>query len=82
MQKAAAAGDDKYAVVGTVNLDFRSLYLHYECAVWMYGCSAVADVKKDFEKIIEVSEQITTPKKRMLISRVTLSILKAFSPLM
>lgn len=41
----------------------------------------IADVKKDFEKIIEVSEQITTPKKRMLISRVALSILKAFSPL-
>lgn len=74
--------DDKYAVVGTVNLDFRSLYLHYECAVWMYGCSAVSDIKKDFEKIIDVSEQITTPKKRLLISRVALSILKAFSPLM
>ena len=74
--------DDKYAVVGTVNLDFRSLYLHYECAVWMYKCSVLADIKKDFDEIFKVSEQITKPKKRMLISRIALSILKAFSPLL
>lgn len=74
--------DDKYAVVGTVNLDFRSLYLHYECAVWMYGCSAVADIKKDFEEIIKLSEHIIAPKRRPLIARVALSILKAFSPLL
>lgn len=33
--------DDKLAVIGTINLDFRSYYLHYECGVWMYesqGC--------------------------------------------
>lgn len=74
--------DDKYAIVGTVNLDFRSLYLHYECAVWMYKCSAVNDIKKDFEEIIKVSEQQTKPKKRMLISRIAISILKVFAPLM
>lgn len=74
--------DDKYAVVGTVNLDFRSLYLHYECAVWMYGSSAVSDIKNDFNEIIKVSEQITKPKRRLFVSRVMLSILKAFAPLL
>jgi len=40
--------DDRYATVGTVNLDYRSLYLHFECGVWMYACDAVMDVKADF----------------------------------
>ena len=74
--------DDKYAIVGTVNLDFRSLYLHYECAVWMYNCSAVADIKADFDETIRLSTHISEPKKRPLIARVFLSILKAFAPLM
>ncbi|MGN0173755.1 MAG: cardiolipin synthase [Acutalibacteraceae bacterium] len=74
--------DDKYAIVGTVNLDFRSLYLHYECAVWMYGSSAVADIKEDYDKTLKMSEQIKKPKKRRLLARVFISILKAFAPLM
>lgn len=37
--------DDKVAVVGTVNFDFRSFYLHFECGIWTYGSSAVQDVK-------------------------------------
>ncbi|WP_245535090.1 cardiolipin synthase [Leadbettera azotonutricia] len=38
--------DDKVATVGTTNLDFRSLYLHFECGVWMYKTRAVMAVKK------------------------------------
>ena len=40
--------DDHTAVVGSINLDFRSLYLHFEDAVFMYKSSAVGDVKQDF----------------------------------
>lgn len=40
--------DDRLAVVGTINMDFRSLYLHFECGTLLYGCRAVADVKADF----------------------------------
>ena len=36
--------DDRIAAVGTVNLDYRSLYLHFECAALLYGCAALADV--------------------------------------
>lgn len=74
--------DDKYAIVGTVNLDFRSLYLHYECAVWMYLSSAVADIKADFDKLFEVSENILEPKRHNLFARIIISILKAFAPLL
>ncbi len=38
--------DDAYAVVGTINMDYRSLFLHFECGIWMYATNTVMDVKK------------------------------------
>ncbi|MDO5560465.1 MAG: cardiolipin synthase [Oscillospiraceae bacterium] len=40
--------DDNTAVVGTINLDYRSLYLHFECATYMYNTSCISDIKNDF----------------------------------
>lgn len=40
--------DDVKAVVGTINLDYRSLYHHFECATYMYDCSCVSEIEKDF----------------------------------
>ncbi len=51
--------DDAEAVVGTINLDYRSLYHHFECATWMYGTSAVADIEADFEKTREKCRVVT-----------------------
>lgn len=45
--------DDREAVVGTINLDYRSLYHHFECALYMNGCEAVADVERDFLRTLE-----------------------------
>ena len=45
--------DDVEAVVGTINLDYRSLYHHFECAAYFYGCSAVAEVEQDFRQTRE-----------------------------
>lgn len=50
--------DDESAVVGTINLDYRSLYLHFECAVWLYQCSAVGQIKQDMLNTFEVSREI------------------------
>ena len=79
----SAVCDDSTAVVGTINLDYRSLYLHSECGVWMYGTDCVADVKKDFldaqEKCREIapeSVQRTSALKRMI-----LAFLRIFAPL-
>lgn len=44
--------DDTEAVVGTINLDYRSLYHHFECAVWMYGVEAVADIERDYRQTL------------------------------
>lgn len=50
--------DDEVATVGTINMDYRSMYLHFECGVWMYGSSAVAQVKEDALTTFEQCEQI------------------------
>ena len=44
--------DDEKAVVGTINLDFRSLYLHFECASYFFRNAVVMDVEEDFQKTL------------------------------
>ena len=51
--------DGEVAAVGTINLDFRSLYLHFENGCWFCGCRAVEDVKQDFEKLFAESSEVT-----------------------
>lgn len=51
--------DDTTAVVGSINLDYRSLYLHFECAALLYACPAVADVEEDFQATLEKCRPIT-----------------------
>ncbi len=51
--------DDEYATVGTVNLDFRSLYLHFECGVWMYGVDAIDIIKQDYIDTVAKSKRIS-----------------------
>ena len=76
--------DDEVATVGTINLDFRSLYLHFENGCWFYNCKAVHDVKLDFEKIFQDSCEVTAAYsgKRSLTLRTGECILRLFSPLM
>ena len=52
--------DDLHAVVGTINLDYRSLRHHFECAAYLYGLPALEDIKEDFRLTQEQSQQITT----------------------
>ena len=40
-------------------MDYRSLYLHFECGVWLYNCGAVKDMKQDFLETVAVSKAIT-----------------------
>lgn len=51
--------DDKIGVVGTINLDYRSLFLHFECGTLMYGSSAVESLKKDHITTMDQSREIT-----------------------
>lgn len=76
--------DDKIATVGTINLDYRSLYLHFECGVFMYCSQAVMQVKQDVLDTISKSKQITIEfcKKRNICIRILQSILRLVAPLM
>ncbi len=76
--------DDMYGVVGTINLDYRSLYLHFECGVWMYGTESLKDIKKDFLTTLAKCEKIELkkPGRISLLRRLGKAILRAFAPLM
>ena len=76
--------DDTTAVVGSINLDYRSLYLHFECAALLYGCAAVADVERDIQETRAKSRVITLEdcKRRKLIWRFLGWILRPLAPLM
>ena len=75
--------DDCIATVGTTNLDFRSLYLHFECGAVMYDCPAIADIKEDFLKTLDKCEEITcSHHKNNLFSRMWRAILRLYAPLM
>lgn len=76
--------DDSCGVVGSINLDYRSLYLHYECAAYLYRVPALADIKADFEETFEKSQQITATdaKKQSLFYRILGALLKVVAPLM
>lgn len=75
--------DDQTATVGTTNLDFRSLYLHFECGVWMSGCSAVLQVKEDFLNTLKDCQQISVEECRENpITRLFQDLLRLVAPLL
>lgn len=76
--------DDAHAVVGTINLDYRSLYHHYECAAYLYKASALVDIREDFRQTLAKSQQISMEdvKKQSLLSRLMAALLKVLAPLM
>jgi cardiolipin synthase len=76
--------DDKYAVVGTINLDYRSLYLHFECGVWMYKTKSVLKVKEDVLETIYKCKSITLTecKNAKWNIKILRTVLKIFAPFM
>lgn len=76
--------DDKIATVGTINMDYRSLYLHFECGVWMYRTSAIAQIRADFLDTFEKSRIVTLDwvLRRNIFLRLTASVLKPLAPLL
>ena len=76
--------DDKKAVVGTINLDYRSLYHHFECATYIYGSSCISDIENDFSETLkkcrEVTEETIRNEKRSY--KILGGIMKLIAPLM
>ena len=75
--------DDRLAVVGTINMDYRSLTLHFENACLFVDHPMIQDVKADFENTFPISEKVSlSQKKQGFFSRFWLGILRLFAPLM
>jgi cardiolipin synthase len=72
------------AVVGTVNMDYRSFHLQYECGVWMCNKEVVETIKKDLLKTMEECHEVTLEewKKRPLFIKIYEKVLNLFSTLM
>jgi len=74
--------DDKFAIVGTINLDYRSLYLHFECGTFFYKTSVVGAVKKDLLETMEVStEQTYAMTQKHILRRLAQAVLRVLAPL-
>lgn len=76
--------DDYHSMVGTANLDFRSLYLHYEVSAYMYKTKATSQLKEDFDKCLEVSKEMTLENcpKIGIFKGLVLFLIKAFHPML
>ena len=57
--------DDLYAMIGTINLDFRSLFHHFEDAVWIYGSDTVISAKGDFLSTLDNSKEQDIKRARL-----------------
>ncbi|MGL5977523.1 MAG: cardiolipin synthase [Erysipelotrichaceae bacterium] len=75
--------DDEVAIIGTINMDYRSYYLHFECGAWFYKSRCVMELKEDYLKTLEVSQELSYNEvvniPRYL--KVIRAILNLFAPL-
>jgi cardiolipin synthase len=76
--------DDIIATVGSVNLDYRSLYLHYECGLLIYSNPVIKNIKKDLVKTLSRSREITleTVAAYPIYKKLYAAFLKMFAPLL
>jgi cardiolipin synthase len=76
--------DGDYGVVGTINLDYRSLYLHFECGVWVYRHPVIEAITDDFLRTQQESRQILPDETNRLswMKRLCRAVLQLVAPLM
>ena len=76
--------DDIKAIVGTINLDYRSLYHHFECATYLYKADCIADIEADFQDTLAKCREVTDESIRneKLSFKVMGRLAKMISPLM
>ena len=76
--------DDEKGVVGTINLDYRSLYHHFECATYMYKTDCIRDIERDFQETLTQCRQVTkeTMKGDETFYKIVGPIAKFIAPLL
>ena len=73
--------DGEVAMVGTINMDYRSFQLHYECGVMLYGADAITAIRQDMERIISRSAPVDLEvwRRRSWLKKVVEKVLRVFS---
>lgn len=75
--------DDKLCVVGTINMDYRSLYLHFECGTLMYNNPEIKQVKKDDLDTMEKCRKVElSDMKTNFLGELFDSFLRSVAPLL
>jgi cardiolipin synthase len=75
--------DGKYAMIGTINLDYRSLVHHFENGVWLYRAPCIADLERDLKETLEKSQEITQDQlKTGILTRVIRALVRVFAPML
>jgi len=76
--------DDKRAILGTTNMDFRSFFLHFECATVFYGGKTVREVKSDFLRTFELCEQVPENYRKTvgILRRMFRGLVRAIAPML
>ena len=76
--------DDIKAAVGTINLDYRSLYHHFECATYLYKTDCIADIEADFQQTLAKCREVTveTVKNEKVSTKVIGVFVKFLAPLL
>lgn len=75
--------DDEYAMVGTINLDYRSLVHHFENGVWMYHAQCIPFIRKDFSETFAKSIHMDKSMlKKGLLQRLICALVKIFAPML
>ena len=76
--------DDKKAVVGTINMDYRSLYLHFEDGVYFYRNQVVDEVEADFQQTLKSCQKVTLRDCRSLVwyKKLFGRVIRLLAPLM
>ena len=78
--------DGREAVVGTINLDYRSLYHHFEDAVWMVDAPCIRDIEQDFQHTLEQCRTVENTSasiwQKHYLLRATGMLLKVIAPLL
>lgn len=76
--------DDEVSIVGTANIDFRSMNLNFECTTWTYDTGVEKSVKEDFFNMLKECKEIKLEEweKRSIFRKMAEGIVAVFSPMM
>ena len=84
MHSKVFVSDGEKAVVGTINLDYRSLYHHFECAAYLYQTDCITQIEHDFQESLKQCREVTeeTIRSEKIYYKVSGTLVKLIAPLL